>query len=1122
MSTDRVEDLLSDVEPLPSSPSPPPSLSKPWPLLSSLSPSSLARSWPSSPLSVLAASREVTARLYSSLQQSREHGATGEGVTRSLSELPIKPRQVSFKLSSASPEASQMWLDTTPPFAADRPEHTGEEEGSSLSTSISEVVGLTKTHADLGPELEVGQLVEEMSANLKTSLSHSNSLQSGRRHIEDMENLRSHLQTMLKTRPAERREAPQHSQQLQDDSFGSEATSHLLNAPLFPSVSPPFSMTGLEDLFPRYSRLHSERAPTPLPGETQVLKESLERERTRRKHCEQQLLSLQNRTLALQQQLALAISADRKKDIMIEQLDKTLAKVVEGWRRHEQDKSEGVKRLQEEKDAAERAHTKQQETLAEFEKCLSQAAEALDREQTLKEELEISNKELEKQVLELRTSVDQLREERQRLRAEVEETRSEAERLQLQTQASRAQLEQQREQSSRSLRELQEQLSQQARELETERLSGEQAQQRCEDLRARLKEEQEQLEEMRRERDAARVDRALDQARFEAEHSQLEVELKLSVEQQVTERLVHIQEENATGTSKLREQHRKQLLDLSSRHDREMSAQQTEFRAQLQEREDKLHTVTQQYDSKLSAMQEELVSMATCKRRLEHQRAELVSRLQGMMRSHWTEALRLLANQDQLEGPLSPHYLWERTGTHSFPVEENTTNCKQINTDSTHSTVPQAVVLHLSREREGGMRGEREMGAGGESDNTVFNHSHIFTPLEPQLDETGLTVLGNCDLELWQKVRGEEGDGGRRGKGGQERTDCAEREMTDRQQKREQQSHIHSTSEMLHPDPFQTPSQFKSLRQFHTSNQFQNSSQIQNLSHVHASDQFQNLSQLQTTTQFPGSSQASSQFQSSGQLQSLAEAESMGHSLAQNSRQKSQASSQDGPERGSRSRQPPAHFRAHSASESSSRLHTASQSLSQTEVSSSSPDQRANHSGFSSEVYSSDLERGPPVKHRSPPLKVKSMEGSSSLGQERQSELQYYITKLLDCSPGEPVLDAQVAALTQSTRGPSGALHSEPLSQLLTQPQANTQAMQHIQQLYNNLLRTEYEKNMAAVQSNLEQKLSKLEQREEAEPPQPCPVTDQRQPPQTTVTRVRKIGQGQGHRTGSAKVTAWR
>lgn len=102
--------------------------------------------------------------------------------------LSFSLRQVSFKLSSASPEVSQMsWLDTTPPFDSMRPEHSEEkdeleleeEEGeSTLSVSLSsEVTGHAKTHAALGSELEVGQLVEDMSSNLKTSLSHSNSLQ---------------------------------------------------------------------------------------------------------------------------------------------------------------------------------------------------------------------------------------------------------------------------------------------------------------------------------------------------------------------------------------------------------------------------------------------------------------------------------------------------------------------------------------------------------------------------------------------------------------------------------------------------------------------------------------------------------------------------------------------------------------------------------------------------------------------------------------------------------------------------------------------------------------------------------------------------------------------------------
>lgn len=39
-------------------------------------------------------------------------------------------------------------------------------------------------------------------------------------------------------------------------------------------------------------------------------------------HCERHIQSLQTRVLELQQQLAVAVAADHKKDLMIEQLDK--------------------------------------------------------------------------------------------------------------------------------------------------------------------------------------------------------------------------------------------------------------------------------------------------------------------------------------------------------------------------------------------------------------------------------------------------------------------------------------------------------------------------------------------------------------------------------------------------------------------------------------------------------------------------------------------------------------------------------------------------------------------------------------------------------------------------------
>ncbi|XP_057182776.1 centrobin-like [Triplophysa rosa] len=141
----------------------------------------------------------------------------------------------------------------------------------------------------------------------------------------------------------------------------------------------------MDELFPLYSRLHVDSSRS--VSELQVLRDSLERERSRRKVCEQQVASLQNKVLQVQQQFTLAVAADRKKDIMIEQLDKTLVKVVEGWRRHDQDRSDEIKLLQDEKQKAETTLHKQKEALS----CVE---ETLNKEQKHNQELQDTNTKL--------------------------------------------------------------------------------------------------------------------------------------------------------------------------------------------------------------------------------------------------------------------------------------------------------------------------------------------------------------------------------------------------------------------------------------------------------------------------------------------------------------------------------------------------------------------------------------------------------------------------------------------------------------------------------------------------------------------------------------------------------
>ncbi|XP_077097992.1 uncharacterized protein LOC143749350, partial [Siphateles boraxobius] len=123
----------------------------------------LARSWPSSPLSLLSSSRQVTSDLYSSLQHSRQQEVRGHAA-----------RQVSFALSSPDLTALRATV-ATPPVLSHK-----LEDCSLDSASCRDVIGS-------GVEGEESDL--------------QNSLSSGRRHIEEMESVRTHLQSILRPKP---------------------------------------------------------------------------------------------------------------------------------------------------------------------------------------------------------------------------------------------------------------------------------------------------------------------------------------------------------------------------------------------------------------------------------------------------------------------------------------------------------------------------------------------------------------------------------------------------------------------------------------------------------------------------------------------------------------------------------------------------------------------------------------------------------------------------------------------------------------------------------------------------------------------------------------------------------
>ncbi|XP_069841731.1 centrobin [Dendropsophus ebraccatus] len=480
---------------------------------------------------------------------------------------------------------------------------------------------------------EVEDLAEELSRRLQEGVEAS-----GRKepspYITQMESLRCHLKNMLtlSSTVTSYGEAPGKRLEQQSDT-----TSTLLSAHPGQDISPPLSLVGLEGLFPRYSTLYN----APLPD--LQLREALEKEMARRKHLERHVQNLQNEMLELQQRVSVMLAADRRKDSMIQQLDQTLALVVGGWKQQEQQREESLRLFRQEKEAAEQARSRDQETLTQVERQLSEALESLDREKTATKERKI---ELQRLVDEQTTRVSQLKEE-----LEAEEEARKQERRELDTLRHRMQ-EQQRSWEERE-QELQEECrrvqDEGRRELEKEKAMSQQEMQKSQQLQLALAALQGDimrlecdLQTSHRERDTLQMELNLEKARNESEKVRVESEHKMRLEEVITERLGALQEESAQHLCSVREQHRKQLLELTSQHEAELCRQMSQFKSELQERERRHRDIAMDYEQKLSHSEERYQELSRSLRRLESERAEMLSQLQDVMKSHWSQALRVL------------------------------------------------------------------------------------------------------------------------------------------------------------------------------------------------------------------------------------------------------------------------------------------------------------------------------------------------------------------------------------------------------------------------------------------------------------------------------------------------
>nr|XP_048304312.1 centrobin isoform X2 [Myodes glareolus] len=599
------------------------------------------------------------------------------------------------------------------------------------------------------PNEGIDSLAQELSRSLSVGL--ENNLkkkvrEDGSKHIFEMESVRGQLQTMLHTSRDTAYRDPlipgTGSERREEDSFDSDSTATLLNTRPLQDLSPASSAQALEELFPRYTSLRP--GPPTNPPDFQGLRDALDSELTRRKHCERHIQGLQTRVLELQQQLAVAVAADRKKDIMIEQLDKTLARVVEGWNRHEAERTEVLRGLQEERQAAELTRSKQQETVARLEQSLSETMEALNREQegTRLQQREREALEEERQALTLRLEVEQqqcraLQEERDEARAGQLNERCKLEALQVALEEERQTWTQQEHKLKEHLRALQEegqtQLEREKGNSQREAQAAREAQQQLVQLQSEVRRLEGELDTVRRERDALQLEMSLVQARYESQRIQMESELAVQLEQRVTERLAEAHESSLRQAASLRDHHRKQLQELSGQHQQELATQLAQFKVEMAEREERQQQVAQDYELRLAREQARVRDLKSGNQQLEEQRVELVERIQAMLQAHWDEANQLLSTTLLPPNPQAPPAEPSSPG----PLEP------EKGEKRTWAMPPMAValkpVLQQSREVRDDLPGVPSVLCNTSPDLSLllgppFQNQNSFQPLEPKPD----------------------------------------------------------------------------------------------------------------------------------------------------------------------------------------------------------------------------------------------------------------------------------------------------------------------------------------------------------------------------------------------------
>ncbi|CAG2186006.1 CNTROB [Mytilus edulis] len=397
-------------------------------------------------------------------------------------------------------------------------------------------------------------------------------------------------------------------------------------------------------------------------NENTRLREILEKERYRRKHCEQQIQKLNIKHLETQQQLAVAVSTDKRKDIMIEQLDKQLGKVLEGWKVQDHEKTISLEKNRQEKMKLEETINKQKKVIDSFEQDMAQALEVVrverDEAETTVEELRSQFEEKERNRRHAEEMLDTERESPE----QDNWFKREQELLNKIDQVSESNVKVVQQEKDKN-----EELSNRNRVMEEE----------IHEIQKIIKKMEMEHDAVLREKESLKVEMGIMEAKFESSQRTLEAELASQMEKEISDQMSDLQKRVEKNDSEMREKHYEHTKELNQRHKEDLEKHLANFHRQLKDRDDENRRQIQEYEEKLQVYRAEISNLQDTKQKLEKQRTDILLKLQQMMQSQWNEALSLLATtpqrkRGQFNGPSKvAEFSLSQNGTDSRTREDN-------------------------------------------------------------------------------------------------------------------------------------------------------------------------------------------------------------------------------------------------------------------------------------------------------------------------------------------------------------------------------------------------------------------------------------------------------------------